>query len=119
MLPPTPYDGKLWFAGVTPSICGFGNHNVAIGNAAYLNAAGLDRLPNSQVIMQHELGHILGASHYEEVYNIMSAIANNQFIDIGIYPPWASISLDQMNFCEARQHLAFSESSTGCLILGD
>lgn len=108
MLPPVPFDGKLWFAGLATTTCQRGS-SIAIGNASLTNAEGLPRFENSQVILQHELGHLLGAGHYDGSYNVMHSLANHLFLHEGEYPPWAIPSVGQIYFCRERQSLAATD----------
>lgn len=111
VLPPVSYSARLWISGIATSTC-TNQDAVAIGNATMKNADGMDRFPHSQVIMQHEIGHLLGASHFEDYYNVMSGTANHQFFTNGSYPPWAILSVGQIYFCRERQNLFSAVTTT-------
>lgn len=98
--PPVPDVGRLWFGGVALASCRKARPRLAYGNAGPVNISGLDRRLVSAVIMQHELGHLLGANHTEELPPTVMHPAPLGPVAFGGYiPPWAEISKQEIYQC--------------------
>lgn len=99
MLPPIHYGGLLYIGGYAINTCAYKRQlPVAIGNAELVNQAGLPRKEASEVIVAHELAHLIGAYHLDSSHNIMHSgalsfvVANEKLF----FDP---ISAGQINLC--------------------
>lgn len=105
LAPPAPDPSKperFWFGGVVDNICSEAPRvaYATVGPASYL---GLDYSRVSETIVTHELGHGLGASHYDDSYNIMHFIISLLYLreDPTLFPPWEAISIEEMKQCQS------------------
>jgi hypothetical protein len=99
ILPPMLDQGKRWIGGYSAGVCTNRNNRVSVSNATVVNAAGYSRVNYSAVVMAHELGHQIGASHNNQGINIMNACFPLDYVNSQQIPPWSVASVKQIKKC--------------------
>lgn len=94
--PPAPADGVWWFGGVARQTCSR-NPRIAYTTLGPVSAHGPSRVLHSWTVVEHEIGHLLGASHLDAYDNVMHSAALH--LIKGSLLPWDPLSAAQMQSC--------------------